>query len=243
MSEQMELTSSGDYQSDDVRAVTEYRSVSGMAVAAAVLGVASLLAIVTSSLMFLCVLGILASLIALRAIAASDGTLVGRPAAYLGLVLSLGVLGGLMSYDWTMKVALADQATPWAEQWCELVQDGKLETALELTRAVRARQILDDKLPEYYETNEAAKQELVEFRQDEVISRLQQAGEDSQLTPGPVLDWERDGRGNFRLVQVFHLVSDDSSDYPFRLIVHKTGPSNSLPGVWRVERHLAGAAN
>ncbi|HZZ44768.1 MAG TPA: DUF4190 domain-containing protein [Tepidisphaeraceae bacterium] len=72
---------------------TEYVAINGAAVTAAILGVASSLAILDDVLLVIPIVGIIFGIVALRQIGQSNGTQGGRVLGWGGLVLSLGLAG------------------------------------------------------------------------------------------------------------------------------------------------------
>src|SRR3954452_11695166 len=68
---------------------TEYVAINGAAVTAAILGLASALAIMADVLLVIPLVGIIFAIVALRQISHSSGTQGGRALAWAGLVLSL----------------------------------------------------------------------------------------------------------------------------------------------------------
>lgn len=229
----------GDYLHDDVQAVSEYRSVSSAAVLAAAVGVSSLAAIFTDSLLFLPLLGTVVALIALRRIAGGEGRLVGRTAAVVGLALSVAVGVGILTRDFTSQRALAGQASPWAVEWCGLVMDGQLEAALELTRPLESRRMFDESLEEYYRTNEVGQEELEKFQADPVIALLTGASKGARVVPGKVIGWQRESSGDYTIAEAFTLVDPgEATGETFHLQLHKTGPAKQIPGSWRVGSYV-----
>lgn len=73
--------------------LTEYVAINGAAVTAAILGVASSLAILAGILLVIPIVGIIFAVSAIRQISRSNGTQGGRVLAWGGLVLSLGFAG------------------------------------------------------------------------------------------------------------------------------------------------------
>lgn len=205
-----------DYVHDDVQAVSEYRSVSGMAVLSLVLGVVSLAALVTSTLLIVPLLGVIFAMLAIRKIAASEGRLVGRTVAILGLGLSLAIGAGVYVRDATVNSLIASQGEQWALEWCELVRDGELATAAELGVGPEVRQPFDDQLNAYYATDEEAIKRMEAFKNDAVIRELMDAPEGSRVVPGDVLLVEPDGLGGYAMIQAFELVPPAGEGNPSR---------------------------
>ena len=216
MSHTTEAITDEGYVSDDVQAIAEYRSVSVLAVLAAVLGVASASAIVTSSLLLIPLLGIIISLFALWRIAHSDGQQVGRTLALVGLALSLAFGSGVYVRGMMLSRLLGAEAQDWALQWCDLVLDDQLITALELTVAPNSRRPFNDALESFYSTDEAAKKRLDEFENDDVIKALRDAPEGSKVVAGDVMAVASYDMGSYVVVQKFELVPPRGEGNPIR---------------------------
>lgn len=231
-----------DYLHDDVQAVSEYRSVSKLAVAALLAGLASLLALLSPGLLGLSLLGVILSLLAIRRIAQSEGELVGRTAAIVGLVLSLAVGAGLLAHRSTVQRLVAQQAGPWALEWCELVKAGDLEVALELTRPSSVRRPFNQELVDFYATDETGRQSFEKFSSNEVVKLLSSAGDDQTLVQGDVVAVIPIGAGGFRVVHDYWLTSaDEAADGPggkkFRIQLDRTSATASIPGAWHVSAY------
>lgn len=218
MSHTTEATGNDPYVSDDVQAVAEYRSVSVLAILATVLGVLSASALVTPSLLIVPLLGIIFSLLALWRIARSGGQQVGRSLALVGLALSLTIGSGVYVRGVMQKHLLAGEAQEWASEWCQLVMDDELITALELTVAPDGRRPFDESLKQHYATDEAAIKRLEEFEEEELATVLRDAPEGSKIVPGDVLVAPRE-RGTFEVLQQFELVPPSGAGNPVRFRV------------------------
>lgn len=204
------------YVHDDVQAVSEYRSVSGMAVLSLVLGVVSLAALITSSLLVLPLLGVIFAALALWRISASEGRQVGRKVALLGLALSLAIGTCVYVRDAMLDHLVASEGVEWALDWCDLVRDGQIATAAELAVAPEIRQPFDDQLDAYYATDDEAKKRLEEFKKDEVIRQLVDAPEGSRIVPLETLVVDSDNSGGYLMAQEFELVPPTGGGNPSR---------------------------
>ncbi len=242
MSEQTESIVPADYLHDDVQAVAEYRSVSGLAVLAAVLGVCSLLALVDRGLLVVPLLGVVCGLLALRRIAASEGQLAGRAVAMVGLALSLVIGTGVYVRGLTLERLVAAEAQQWALQWCDLIRDGQTLTALELKNPPEARRPFDDSLAEYYETNDAAIEAYQLFREHPVIEAIAAAPKGAKVVPGKVLGVVPNGRGGYTAAQQFELVppGGDSTGprVKFNLQLSRAPVRSAGGGAWNLTDHL-----
>ena len=233
MSEPTESIVPADYLHDDVQAVAQYRSVSSLAVLSAVLGVGSLLALVSEVLLVVPLLGIVCAVLALRRIATSEEQLAGRGAALVGLALSLAVGSGVYVRDVVRDRLIAAEAKQWGLEWCELLLDGQLLTALELKNPPESRRTFDDSLAEYYETNEVAAEAFQEFKDDPVVALLSDAPEGARVEPGKLVGIERNGRGGYLAAQEFIFVLPDDADQKFNIFLTRS----RLGGVWHVTDH------
>lgn len=234
MSEPTESIVPSDYLHDDVQAVAEYRSVSGLAVLAAVLGVCSLAALVSRGLLVIPLLGVIVACFALRRIAASEGQLAGRTAALVGLALSLAIGAGVYVRGITLERLVAAEAQQWALEWCDLVLDDKLLIALELKNPPQSRRPFDDSLSEYYENNDAAIEALDEFRNDPVIQALTSAPQGSRVVPGDLVGVVEEGNGGYIVAQEFQLVVPQGTGVPltFRLQLNRSRMGRTGGGAW-----------
>src|SRR5436305_15202732 len=91
--------SSSVFHGDDPEQITEYRTLSVLAIISLIIGLISPVAIAAPFLLVVPFVGIAVSLLALRRIAVSGGVLAGRWAATLGLVLSLASAVVPVSHD------------------------------------------------------------------------------------------------------------------------------------------------
>ncbi len=233
MSEPTESIVPADYLHDDVQAVAQYRSVSSLAVLSAVLGVGSLVALVSDTLLVIPILGVVCAVLALRRIANSEDQLAGRRAALVGLALSLTIGSGVYVRDAVRVRLVAAEAKQWGLEWCELLLDGQLLTALELKNPAASRRTFDDSLAEYYETNEVAAEALQTFKDDPVVVLLSDAPEGARIEPGELVGVERNGRGGYLAAQEFIFVTPDDADQKFKVFLSRS----RLGGVWHVTGH------
>lgn len=107
----------------------DYRPVSGLAVAAAVVGAVSAVSFVGPGLWFVPVIGIVLSVLAIRTISRPGVELLGHGAAVAGLALSIGVGCAAVS-AWLVSWQLAkDRAVAVAESWAGEIRGGRLLVA------------------------------------------------------------------------------------------------------------------
>ncbi|HEY6564498.1 MAG TPA: hypothetical protein VIY86_08380, partial [Pirellulaceae bacterium] len=111
----------------EAQEVLHYQALSGMAVVAFLLGIGSFLALFHFALWSVPVLGIAASLAALRGTTVEGVT--GRKLAVLGLILSLFFGAVTVSRHLVGEALLVRQARAAADAWLELVRVGRLREA------------------------------------------------------------------------------------------------------------------
>ena len=156
----------------DERPVAHYRSISWSAVIAAILGLASVIVLVSPALCPVAIAGVIVAVLALNRIAAAEGQLIGRPAALTGLCLATLFLGWGFSGYFTRQWAVEENARRMADAWVQLVTAGKLREALQFRQSPAARIASPDALAEQYEKNQEAKNELAQFASEPLIKEL-----------------------------------------------------------------------
>jgi hypothetical protein len=134
----------------DEKPLAEYRSVSKLAVAAILCGVASALVLVGPLLLPVALAAIVVSVLALRAIAASEGQLVGRLPALLGLSLAVLFLGWGGSRYVTRQTQLETHARAFCESWLTMMADGQYRHAHQLELPSPQRIFSEEAQEEYY---------------------------------------------------------------------------------------------
>lgn len=177
----------------DEKSLAEYRSVSRMAVAAACLGIASAVVLLTPLLVPVAVAAILIAVLALRAIAASGGQLVGRLPAMAGLSLAVLFLSWGTSRHLSRQAALETAARQVVAGWLRLIQEGQLEQAHQLRQAPERRLSSPEALQESYKKNPDAAKELQGFTSQNGVKALIAAGPSARLEYGGLTSAQHDG--------------------------------------------------
>jgi hypothetical protein len=121
------------FHTDDPPEVSEYRTMSALAIVGLVFGLAAPLCFVSPLLMVIPLFGAAVSIVALRRIAASGGSLAGRGAALAALALCVASIAASLSYDRVTRYLRSNQAEQLARQWIGLLLAGNLEQAFHLT--------------------------------------------------------------------------------------------------------------
>jgi len=140
----------------------EYRSVSPVAIIAAVLGVASLVVLVSDAvgMWLLPALAILAALMALRQIATATPPRVGRGLAWIALALGLITLIAAPVSRFTRLAWAEREAIVAARQWIEHIRKGQRRAAHELTLPLAVRCPRNETLSHCYRNHPARQEEL-----------------------------------------------------------------------------------
>jgi hypothetical protein len=114
-----------------------YRTISILSIVGLILGIAAPLAFFAPLLYAIPIAGITVALMSIRGISLSDGALIGRKAAIIGLVLSVASLSAAFMRTAMFQQLLSRQARVATLEWIELLRSGDAETAYKLTSASR----------------------------------------------------------------------------------------------------------
>jgi hypothetical protein len=133
MTTSMEVSAAADLDEDEADAAgSEYRSVSGLAVLAFVLGLASPAALAAPLLLAIPAAAVGAALLAERRIRISGGVLTGVGLARCGLALALASIAAAAVRGPVRDALLRRQMKPAVEEWFTLLAEGRDEQAMSL---------------------------------------------------------------------------------------------------------------
>ncbi len=138
------------------------------------LGLLSFTAVLGAPMMFLPVLAVIAALIALRPYGEK------RPTGMLPA--SIGLFAAVLFGFWGATERhlrdrmMTEHATRFASQWLELLAQGDVELAMELQSYPNQRQSASMSLVEYYRDSEKGQARMQEFRENETLVELLDAG-------------------------------------------------------------------
>jgi hypothetical protein len=121
------------FHGNDPEQITEYRTLSVLAIISLVMGLAAPLAVAAPFLLAIPLFGIAVSLVALRRIAVSEGVLAGRWAATIGLVLCVASAIMPISHDLIQRTIRVNQAEKFGRDWVALVTSGNSKEAFRMT--------------------------------------------------------------------------------------------------------------
>jgi hypothetical protein len=152
------------FPSADDHEVVEYRAVCGAAVVGLLLGLASPLAIVSLSLLFVPIFGAAASLFALWRIERMKPMLLGRKAAVAGLVLAVFSAAAAPAEHYGHRWLIRREATQFAEAWFGYLAEGRPEKAYLLTLDPAIRPAMDpEAVAEFYQRGPRWQEDLEAF--------------------------------------------------------------------------------
>jgi hypothetical protein len=174
-----------------------YRTISALAVAGLLLGLASPLCLFGKVLMFVPIAGAAVSLLALRRIAVSDGGLVGRRAALIGLILSVSCAAVAVSYGAVTRRLRTRQASAVGYQWIALILKGDTKSAFHLSSGHAAPD------PNREEGFGAGGNPYNRFVEAPLVDALLKAGADAAIHGEEVIQYAAQGQGEFLIRQIF----------------------------------------
>jgi hypothetical protein len=205
--------------------VVAYQRLSGWAIGAVILGLLSGAAMVGPILWCLPLAGVIVAILALRSISASDGRIIGRNLALLGLVVSIffGVAGA--AHTVSRRVWLDQRAEIVARGFLDLLISNQPMAAHQLTQSAGIRKPLgEDDLAHPYAKNENAKKDYDKFLQLDLVKTLLAAG----------------SRAKIESISSNFYGSDDRSDYvaaSYRIALPDNAPP--LVGAFVLDRSLS----
>jgi hypothetical protein len=158
----------------------QYRAVSGLAVLALALGIASAAAMVGPVLWFVPIVAAIVALVAMRRIRASED-LVGWNIAFLGLLLA--ILFGIAASARTIsrQYWLDTRAEQFSDCFFEFLQQNKPHAAHQLRERPGVRKPLTDTLSKAYESDPESQKSFEKFVADEPVKTLLEAGKQAEV--------------------------------------------------------------
>lgn len=170
---------------------------------------------------FFAALGVCLSLIGMRTIRNSDGTLAGLKIAKVGLWLSLVSGLGYGSYYGATYLAVRQQADAYVQSWFDTLRKGKINQAFLMTKPAevartanpddeRTMQTRFNALPASAPRGGVKAGELDLFRNNEIIYMLKQGGDATKVTSLGVRSWEH-REGTYMVKRVYGVETPEGS--------------------------------
>jgi hypothetical protein len=176
----MDLDATAEYQ-DLETADAGYHSVSALAVVALAIGLLSPLAFTHPLLWSLPIVGVALALAAFVRIGRSEGLLIGRKAAIIGLAISLFSGLGAVTQATTRQLWLAARAERLTERFLELLREGKTYEAHQLFARPQFRLPPGSDYEKLYGEEPTMMEDHQSFLKREVIADLLALGDRAEL--------------------------------------------------------------
>jgi hypothetical protein len=219
------------FHADDPEQTTDYRTLSVLAIISLVFGILSPLALWGPLLMGIPLLGIAISLLALRNIATSGGTLAGRGAAIAGLALCIASAVTPYSRDFIQRTIRGNQAAEAGQRWIALLTSGNTQEALRQTiDGSRPPRIAEPGAPPPTETP------LERFMKEPVVKALTAIGANPEITLDETLEVNVASYRNVTVRQRYHVKSAAAAADVILTIQRGTLPGESMSR-WLIGRY------
>lgn len=224
---------------------TDYRSLSPLSVVGMILGLFAPVAFLSPLLIVVPLTGMVFSLVALRQIATSDGSVVGRAPAIAGLVLATICASAIPAESVAMRWFTSRQARPIAMEWFQFLARNDPYSAVELTNHPSARLASSPSLVENYTSNEALHENLQTFVNDPAVRALLALGDRATVRYYNDAGFGRLAGGRFQIAQDYAVTYRDSANDPpisffVQLALEKIPGDASAPGGWRILSYQGG---
>jgi hypothetical protein len=204
----------------DEQPVNQYQSVAPLAIVSLGVGLASALIVVSPLLAPIPVAGIVAAIAALRAIRASQGQLVGRTPAIIGLSLATFFLAFGLSRHLSRQAVLEQRALEMSEVFLGLLQDGKAKEAHQFRQSASLRITSPEAIAEHYERNSEAAKDLQSFVSASPVKDLVARGRQSDVQFEQVASATREGENDTLALKYSYLPAGSRDDMRKALWVH-----------------------
>ncbi len=218
-----------------------YRTVSVLSIVSLVLGLAAPLAMIAPLLFALPIAGAVVAVLAIRRIAASDGLMVGRMAAVIGLALSIASVSAAVTRTALTQELLSRQARAAAFEWFKLLQAGDAERAFLMTLASRQSPPPQDPSDLHDAVSEPETPPLEKFRVEPVVHFLLDHAQ------GMPVEYVRDSafdpasNGGERIQQLFVVgapaAAGDASTTSVEIVLQQVRGYKGAPSQWLVSAY------
>jgi hypothetical protein len=221
----------------DDQTLAQYSAVSRPALLALFLGFASALVLVSPILLVIPLAAAVVAIVALRQIAAGNGQYTGRWLATAGISLAMLFLGWGISREWTRQAVLVRHAEQHANEWLQVVRDGKLQRAHQMTHPPFQRLHSDEAIAQFYNSNQDAGQQLQSFFADEPLKSFLAMPKNGTFRFVAMAEHSRHGFTDEVLLEYEY--GDPSTDAEPRhlwIAAIRDGSDRTAPPSWRIGR-------
>jgi len=227
----------GSAAGDEASQVAGYQSLSALAILGLLLGFAAPLALFGKLLLIVPLAGAGISLAALRRIAVSEGALVGRSIAILGLIFSVAWGIGVVSHGAVTRQLREPQAVAAARHWIQLLLHGDARTAYQITYGGPPPD------PDQAQDFGPEGNPFDRFRKMAEVEALLGAGPDASIRDDGTVRYGAQGDGEFYVRRRFTVTPRSTSgvepgvhSQPVGLLLqmHRTAPLRTYLKSWQV---------
>jgi hypothetical protein len=222
----------------DDETVARYSAVSRPAILALFLGLASALALVSPILVIVPLAAAATAVVALRQISSSGAQYSGRWSATVGLCLAMLFAGWGLSREWTRQARLQEQARQFAEEWLQLVRDGKLQRAHQYMNPPGARLSSDAAIAEFYRTDAEAGEVMKSLFANEPLKTLSSMRSNGSVEFRALAGQSRRGFSDDVILQYTVRKSDSAEAVPLWITATRVVDSISKNPGWRIGRAM-----
>jgi hypothetical protein len=210
--------------------------ISALALVSLVLGMASPLSLVAPLLWAIPLVGAALAIMTIRRIASSDGALVGRLAAVIGLALCVGSLAAAASRSIVTEQVLSRQAREFATEWLGVLQSGDTQTAFGYT-AASMRGPAPPPPPGAPAEPEPKRDPLADFRDHPLVRYMTSVGKDAEVKFDRQVGNGPETAGDARLTEDFSVTPVKGSSAPavtVHVALQRSQPTSLSPGKWLI---------
>src|SRR5882757_9384463 len=177
-------------------------NISALAVTSLLLGIFSPLSFMAPLLWAIPLFGAAVAIVAMRRIASSEGVLIGRKAAVIGLALSVASLCAAASRSVVSQQMLTAEARTTALQWFSMLEAGDVSGAFHVT-VDSTRGPAPPPPPGTPAPEEPPRDPLADFRAHPLVEYLMSVGKGAQTQFDQDLDFAADSSGEVRVKEQF----------------------------------------
>jgi len=232
-----DLRNSGFSDADNDELLT-YRAVSKLALLALVLSLLSVLALTHAVFLVLPLLAIGVATLALRQISSSEQAITGRSFAIIAIALAgfafTSALSRGISRDWIMT----SRAEDYSSRWLQLIADGKIYEAHQLTLPEKTRRKPDIGLPDFYEAGGKHLHEFEEFFGEPPADQVCRHGEGADFQFRRIVKAGPEGNNDIVVLE-YSMQSGQKQPLNFHIVVRRLVREDAERGSWRVLRIVA----
>lgn len=210
-----------------------------MALVSLFLGIAAPLCMMAPLLFALPISGAALALLALRNIATSDGALIGRTAALIGLALAVASICATVTRAKVGEEMLSRQARAAAIEWIGLLQAGNTDEAFEMTTAKRKGP--PPPSPVNMESSQPVRKPIDEFRDNPVVHFLVVHAKDADVRYAGDAAFDPGIRGAAMIGQEFDVAASQEpgvkSPTRIQLALERARRAAGAPWQWLVSSY------